>query len=289
MKISLLLFLALILGSVRPAGAQVSVSVSSEQKDFLPGESLVLKVSIVNQSGQTLSFGTDPGWLTFDVENTDGTPVRQLQPLPGTDPFDLYSSQQAVRRVDLAPYFDLHELGRYRISATLHIKSWGQDIPSKPFEVSVIPGGKVWEQTFGVPTVPGQAPEVRRYALNKANYLRYELRLYASISSGDGNRIYGVCNLGAMVGFGEPDAQIDGSGNLHVLWQTGAALFAYKKISPDGKVLKEELYDYVKARPRLSVDDQGMVEVVGGVRRLSPGESPEVRLPADLASPAGKP
>jgi hypothetical protein len=288
MKIPPFLFLAFVLALVRPAGAQISVTVSSEQKDFLPGEALVLKVGIVNQSGQTLNFGADQSWLTFEVENTDGTPVRQLQNVPGTEPFDLLSSQQAVRRVDLTPYYDLHSLGRYRITAVLHIKAWGQDIPSKPFEISIIPGGKVWEQSFGVPTTPGQAPEVRRYALNKANYLRYELRLYASISSDDGNQIYGVCNLGAMVGFGDPDARIDATGNLHVLWQTGASLFAYKKISPDGKVLQAELYDYVKARPRLGLDDQGGVLVLGGVRRLSPGENTDIKSPAELAVPRGK-
>jgi hypothetical protein len=267
------------------ADAQVDVEVTLEQNQFLSGEALPVAVKITNRSGQPLHLGTDANWLTFSVESVDGFVVIKNAEVPVTGEFDLASSQLAIKRADLAPYFVISKPGRYHIIATLRIKDWSVEVssPAKPFDV--IAGAKLWEQEFGVPAAANGAPEVRKYVLEQANYLRSQLRLYMQVSDATESRIYKVSALGQMVSFGQPEAQVDRFGNLHVLWQSGASAFAYTVVNPTGEIARQEIYDYFTTRPRLDVNDAGETVVVGGVRRMKPVELPVVKTPNEVAQP----
>ncbi len=268
------------------ADAQVDVEVTLEQDQFLSGESLPVAVKITNRSGQPLHLGADASWLTFNVESADGFVVIKNADVPVAGAFDLASSQLAIKRVDLAPYFVMSKPGRYHIIATLRIKDWSVEVSSPAKMFDVVAGAKLWEQEFGVPAATNGAPEVRKYVLEQANYLQSQLRLYMQVSDATESRIYKVSALGPMVSFGPPEAQVDRFGNLHVLWQSGASAFAYTVINPTGGIARQEIYDYFSARPRLAVNDAGETVVLGGVRRLKPVESPMVKAPNEVTLPA---
>ena len=287
MKFSWSIF-GLVLLTFFRASAQVSVNVTLEQEQFLPSESLPVAVHITNRSGQSLHLGADANWLTFDVESADGFIVIKNADAPVVGEFDLGSSDVATKRVDLAPYFTLTQSGRYRIIATVRIKDWNTEITSAPQSFDVIDGAKLWSQTFGVPVPAGesnQPPEVRKYTLEQANYLRSQLRLYAQVSNESDSRVFKVVALGKMVSFGRPEAQLDRLSNLHVLWQSGGAVFSYAIVSPGGAVLKQEIYDYINTHPRLGANDSGDIVVVGGVRRVKPEILPAVKSPDELPAP----
>src|SRR4029077_18563621 len=115
-KVAVLLVL---LGTVLfPAAAQVSVEVTLDQDQFLPGEPLIAAVRISNRAGQTLHLGDDDNWLTISIEQKGGTVVPKIGDIPVRGPFTVESSGRTTRRVDLAPYFALSEVGRYEITAT---------------------------------------------------------------------------------------------------------------------------------------------------------------------------
>jgi hypothetical protein len=273
------------------ASAQVSVEVTTEQDQFLPSEKVPVAVKIANQSGQPLHLGADPNWLTFDVESADGFIVVKNTEVPVVGEFELGSSQVATKHVDLKPYFNLTRPGRYRIIATLRIKGWNVEMPSPAKLFDVISGAKLWSQDFGVPGSSGTtngAPEVRKYTLEKANYLRTQLRLYVQVSDAAEARVFSVVPIGKAVSFSEPETQLDRYSTLHVLWQSGAATFTYAVVNPDGGIVKQEIYDYVTARPRLNMADDGSVVVVGGVRRVKPEEMPLIKAPDELP-PLAKP
>lgn len=265
--------------------AQVAVEVTMEQREFLPSESIPAAVRITNRSGQPLHLGEEPNWLTFNVESTDGFIVVKNGEVPVVQGFDLGSSQMATKHVELQPYFGLTRPGRYRVTATVRIKDWSEAMTSSAFEFYVITGAKIWAQDFGVPVPPGstnRTPEVRRYTLEKANYLRTQLRMYVQVSDPAEARVFKVVSIGQTVSFGDPDTQLDRHSDLHVLFQSGASIFTYAVINPDGDLLKQEIYDYVKTRPRLGMSDDGTVTVVGGVRRLTEQEMPMVKMPDQL-------
>jgi hypothetical protein len=187
--------------------------------------------------------------------------------------------------VDLAPYFVLSQAGHYRIVATLRIKQWNTEVASPPKGFDVINGAKLWSQDFGLPAPAGvtnQAPEVRRYSLIEANYLKSQLRLYVQVSDESEARVFKVSAVGRLVSFSQPEAKLDRLSNLHVLYQSGAQAFTYSVVNPNGDILRREMYDYANSRPRLTVNDNGDIAVVGGVRRVKPVEIPQVRLPNEV-------
>ena len=293
MKIALSI-LGLALVSLFNAPAQVvTVKLSLPQDQFLPGETLPVAVQVTNNSGQTLHLGADAGWLKFSVESKDDSFVvmKNADP-PVTGAFDLGSSEVATKRVDLVPYFVMTREGSYRVVATVHIPEWNKDVVSPPLEFDVIDGVQLWTQDFGLPVPAGvtnQAPVVRKYILEEANYLRNQLRLYVLVSDQSGARILKVSAIGPMVSFGRPEPQLDRASNLHVIYQSGAQSFIYSVVNPDGNITKQEIYDYLGTRPRLAVNDAGDIVEQGGVRRVKRGEMPVVKAPDELPpAPAPK-
>jgi hypothetical protein len=266
---------------VSRAAAQVEVTLSFDQEQFLPSETIPLAVKITNRSGQQLHLGADADWLTFGVEAVDGFVVLKNSEVPVTGAFDLETGQLAIKRVDLQPYFNLGKPGRYRVTATLHIKDWGQSLPSAPKNFDVITGAKIWEQDFGVATT-NAAPEARKYMLEQANYLKSQLRLYVQVSDPSESQVFKVTALGPMVSFAHPEAQVDRQSRLNVLWQTGAQGFSFVVVNPDGTTSPVDYYDNFPTRPKLAVTDDGDVVVVGGARRAKAAELPMVKSPDEL-------
>jgi hypothetical protein len=264
--------------------AQVTVQVTLNQDQFLPGESIAAAVRITNLSGQTLHLGAGPDWLTFSIESADGFIVVKNGDVPVVGEFDLESSKRAIKRVDLAPYFRLPKPGRYNIIATVSIKEWNRQIMSdaKPFDI--ITGSKLWEQVVGIPKKPGATdltPELRKYTLHQANYLRKQLMLYVQITDANG-KIYRVFPIGPMLSFGQPEPEVDKFSNLHVLYQDGPRSFNYTVVSPDGVVLVRQSYDYT-TRPKLKEDSDGNLKVVGGARRIRSSDVPPPKTDSDEA------
>ena len=263
-------FLALV-----PAMAQVSVEVLQEQTHFLPGEDINLAVRVINSSGQTLRFGDDPGWLTFTIESSEGVVVSQTGDVPVTGGFDLESSKMATKRANLAPFYSFPGPGRYLVRAIVKIKAWDREISSTPKAFTIIRGAKLWQQDFGVPkTATNGQPEIRKYTLQQATYLRGALRLYLRVTDSDDGKTFKVVPIGPMVSFGRPQPQIDQQSNLHLLYQNGPQTYGYTVHDPNGDLLKRQTYEIAETRPRLRADDQGRIIVVGGLRRESPTDVP---------------
>src|SRR5512136_392944 len=115
------LWLCLLAVALSPASAQVTVEVTQEQDQFLPGEEMMTAVRITNRSGQSLRLGGEEDWLTFMVQGEGAAIVPDKGPVPVVGEFTLDSSRVATKRVDLAPYFSLTHSGRYSVTATVRI------------------------------------------------------------------------------------------------------------------------------------------------------------------------
>jgi hypothetical protein len=287
MKLSLPIFgLMLMIGC--GALAQVTVELELEQRQFLPSETLPVAVRLTNRSGQPLRLGDDPKWLTFSVTADDNFVVTRTGDAPVEGEFVVGSSQVATKRVDLAPCFQLTRHGGYRVVARVQIKEWHAEFVSEPQSFDIIDGAKLWSITFGLPAPDGvtnSAPEVRRYTLEEANYLRSQLRMYVQVSDESERQIFKVRAIGPMVSFSQPEARLDPRNRLHVIYQSGARVFTYSVINPDCDIVWQENYDYLKTRPRLQVDDAGNISVLGGVRRLKPSDVPSVQSPGAKPAP----
>lgn len=269
------LFLFALLLSISHLSAQVTVSVLTDQDEFLQGEALPVKARIVNRSGQTLTLGRDNSWLKFSIEARDGYVVLQTGEVPVKQEFTLESSERATVSANLAPYFHLPKAGHYFIRATVVIPQWNQEITSDPRPFDVIEGSKLWEQEFGVPrgiNSTNTEPEMRRYALQEANYLN-NLMLYVQVTE-SGGKLNKVFPIGRLLSFSLPEPEVDKVSNLHVLYQSGPRTYSYTVINPDGDIIMRQTYD-VTTRPRLMRDDDGFFAVVGGVRHPNHNDIPQ--------------
>jgi hypothetical protein len=282
--------LAVLFASLAGALAQITVEVMPAQDQYLPDEELSVAVHITNLSGQSLNLGADNTWLKFSVESKDGFIISKLGDVPVQGAFTLDSSKVAIKRVDLAPCFSLTRSGHYLVTATLRIPGWDQEFISSPATFDIIDGASLWEQNFGVPAAAGASPaggepEVRKYTLQQANYLKH-LKLYLRVSDADNSRVFRVQPLGDMVSFSQPEPQVDRDSNLHVLWQTGARGFAYRVVNPAGDIIVRQTYDYTTTRPRLRENEEGRIMVSGGMRRYMHDDLPAGEIPVPPSPPA---
>jgi hypothetical protein len=214
---------ALLLALVCGVSAQVTVDVVMDQNQFVPNESIPVKVRVVNHSGQTLQFGSED-WLSFSVEARDGLEVLKSGEPPQAHDFDVKSSEVATTaQADLAPYFTVDKPGRYAVTATVHIKDWDRAVVSKPKFFEVVRGQVIWEQDIGLPqsATNHSAPEVRKYQLQQATMSR-AMKLYLRISDSGETRTFRVVPIGPLISFSDPQTRIDQSSQLHAVhtrWQ----------------------------------------------------------------------
>src|ERR1051326_5777043 len=106
------LWLCLLAGLISSAKGQVTVEVALDQEQFLPGEAIRVSVKISNRSGQKLTFGTEPDWLTFAIESRDGLVVPKIGETPVVGSFEVESAERATKHVDIAPYFAVRQPDR---------------------------------------------------------------------------------------------------------------------------------------------------------------------------------
>lgn len=271
---ALCLLLPLLAASVQ---AQVTVTLELQKSRFLPRESMLAKLKIVNFSGQTLVFGEDNHWLQFQIESETGeeiTPITDPPPVKGR--FTVESSIRATKEVDIAPHYALERAGRYTLTATVHIKQWGKQLTAKPVKFDITNGTVLWEQIFGLPLKkgdpPGQPRQVRRYVLQQAKHLK-AMSLYARVDDGLGGKVHRVLPVCPMVSFNKPKAQVGPQSNLHVLCQTGARKYNYSVIDPQGKIITRRHYLIAGNRPRLGFKD-GKIIVAGGFQLTRPDDLP---------------
>jgi len=268
---------ALLLTAAPVLRAQVSAEVVMDQDFFLNGEEVPVEVRITNRSGQTLHLGEDADWLTFTIESRNGYIVAKNGDVPVQKSFALASGKTAIRRVEISPYFTLNLIGRYQLNAHVRIKDWDTAVTAKPRSFEIINAAKIWSQDFGMPQPAGvtnHPPEVRRYTLEEANYLRGKLRLYLRLTDTSENKVFKVFPIGSMVSISDPEHLVDHSNRLHVLYQYGARSYLYTVITPDGDTVIRQTHEISSNRPRLQPDESGGYAVVGGARRISGSDLP---------------
>jgi len=271
-----ILFALVCLFATAVGRAQISVEVALDQETYLANEPLIAKVRISNASGQTIRMGMPADWLTFIISARDNLIVTQRGPVPVEGEFKSESSTTVIKRVNLEPYFNLGQSGRYSVVAVVRIPEWDQVFSSRPKDFNVTGGAKLWETSFGVPS-PGKtnvSPEVRRYVLQQAAHVK-DIRLYFRLTDEGGAQTYRVLTLGKMTSFSHPEPQLDRESNLHVLFQTSARGFNYSVITPDGELKTRQVYDYSDTRPILHAEENGNISVNGGIRRVTSNDIPK--------------
>ncbi|MCF7708522.1 MAG: hypothetical protein K9N52_06460 [Verrucomicrobia bacterium] len=253
------------------ADAQIEASLVVKEDQFLPYEKLLVGVRVVNFSGNTLHLGRTDDWVEFSVESGKGRVVPKLDKVPMKKEFELPSAKRATRWVDVSPYFEMREPGKYTISATVIIEELQKKLSCEPVDVYIFNGARLWSQKFGVPASrlsDETGPVFRQYSLIKSRNME-DSKLYFKLTDVSGDEVYCVTPVCPMVSFSKPTVRISTNADLHILCQTGAKYFAYVVFNPAGDIVERTIYEYYFSRPVLTTDKEGNVIVKGGVHRPS--------------------
>lgn len=272
----------------------VVVDIVSQQDEFLPNEQMSIGVRIANTSGRELHFGRDNDWLSIEVTSLEERKVDALKELPVAGEFTVESPMRLVKLFDIAPYFDMNRSGRYFITARVRIREggWSQEVSSGPTPIDIVTGLTVWEGTFGASgqAGPDGAPEVRKYALQKVNLFNSKMKLYLRLTSQDEFKVFRVVPIDYMTSFSKKEAKMDKYNNLHVLLQTHRAVardWNYSVFGDDGRLILRRTYNADQTQPNLKPDEEGLVRVVGGMRRISRSDYPVIEETSNLPEREG--
>jgi hypothetical protein len=274
----LLLGLLFSLCSARGQSAGVTVEVVPELDLYLPYQEIRLAIRITNLSGQKLTFGKTSDWLTFSVES-DKAKSRFIEkgPVPVDGEFSIDSGLVGTRRIVITPHLTFPELGRFLITAHVRIPEWGKEISSRPKGLQIASGTRLRDYEVGVPlgtNKTGSTPEFRKYSLVLATTMK-KSELFLRISDLPEQTVYHMLPIAPMLSISRPEAQIDQQSNIHILLQTGARVFNYTVINPQGEVLARQTHSYTRSRPSLKADIDGKIQVVGGAQLVSATDIPK--------------
>jgi hypothetical protein len=157
------------------------------------------------------------------------------------------------------------------VSARVKFAQLEKEFTTESGKFDIISGVKVWTAEVGV---PGRTPPVvRKFALQQAAFFK-ETRLYARVTEANESDIVRVVALGALPSAGRPEAAVDNSSQMHVLFQAGQKNFTYALITPDGDLLLRQTHEIGATRPRLRAEADGRIVVSGGARKISANDLP---------------
>ena len=252
-------------------------------------EPIPAQVDLVNSSGRNIVLRNDDKWLAFTIVRDK---VEMIPPtgLPFND-LDIYldATSSHAHRVNLTYAYEIREPGSYQVEANVNYK--GHAYNSAPLTIKIVPGAKVWEQKSNFVHPKTGEESVREYELIAHKEIQGN-RLLARVRDPKKGQIMCCVPLGNLLGWGEPSAQVDGNGTLHVLNQTGPRNFTYTKTSADGITEPSRHFVSMSSRPNLVLADQEIL-VVGGDEIGEDGKTlvfvkdPKHPLPAGVAVEGG--
>ncbi|MBI1842130.1 MAG: hypothetical protein HYR88_14935, partial [Verrucomicrobia bacterium] len=264
--------------------AQVQVDIQLDQHRFLRDERLPVNVRVTNRSGRPLKIGQTPDWLSFSVETKEGKVVSAIRDIEAGGQFQLDPADSVSKAIDITEGFDLSQPGTYRVSAAAKFGEIEFVGMSASVLFEIVRGTQLWEEVCGAPETNG-APRWVRYSLLHANHTR-PLQLYARIADEADAGWARVFSIGNTVSFATPEKIIDPVSRLHVLFQSSPRGFDYVRITPRGALEEKRVYEILgSSRPRLKMNEEGQVVVVGGVL-LSPTNSARAAVSAPTTTNA---
>ncbi|MEI6562041.1 MAG: hypothetical protein WCO68_08170 [Verrucomicrobiota bacterium] len=260
-----LLLLAVLLVCSQSLQAQIQVGLEIKRKFLMAYEPIVATVTVTNHAGRDITLADSPtqSWFGFQINRADGQLVPPLNPEYKLTPLTIPAGQTVNRSIILNSIYPVHELGLYRVRATIYFSAMEKYYQSQLVNLEISEGRTVWQQVVGVPEGVEGAGSTRKLSLLCFRQTEYTT-IYARIEDVDNGTVFATMPLGRVIAGLDPDAQVDLQNNLHVLQVSKAKTLLYSCIGLNGELLAQNTYYAAKNRPSLRRDAAGAVTVVGG-------------------------
>jgi hypothetical protein len=260
------LLFALLLGVLAlPATAQLQVELTFPRRLYVAFEPVIATVSIANFSGRELQLRDDGStqWFGFQIQTTDDRIIAPRDPNYRLDPLTLAPGERVKRTVNLVQLFGVTEFAQYRVRAAIHDASSNRFFYSQPKIFEVTEGRMIWEQTLGIPEGEPATGKQRKFTLMTFRQPKRNM-LYVRVTDPDEGMVYTTAPIGKLIFDNNPQYEVDGRNNLHVLQLVGPKTFLYSHIDLNGEFVERKTFVETKSRPRLGRAETGTVAVLGG-------------------------
>ena len=253
-----------------PAAAQIGIEVSLNRSIYMQYEPIYACVSLRNDSGRPLLFGSDPrfqGFVLFDIRDRDGRPIPQ-RPDAGISVTGLMMRPGEVKRmvIPIHKYYDLDRTGRYTVSAFVSHNMLQHEYQSQSVRFRIERGVDVWSRTVGVADVDKSKsdapPRSRTYTIRTMNENSYK---YYYLVVEDDRHVYGVMRVGRVIFSERFSAEVDMLSRIHLLMPISPKVFHYLSFSIEGENVNNSYWKTTNTIPMLYRDPaSGIVTRIGG-------------------------
>lgn len=259
----LLTLFCLLLGS--QTFAQVELRLQPVRKDFIVGENVALKLTIINQTDASIALKNTPGrpWLNFSV--TKRGEQAPVSPIANARFPELVLTPGSTRSFEfnLKSIYRLSTAGNYATTATIRMPDGHTTYSSNRALYTLTNGGKMRE--FNI-----QARGERIVLSLRLAVVNGKECIFGQAVSKETNQVLGACFLAEYLNFMQPRVLLDSAQNMHVLCQSSPDFFTYSIMNTHGKRSSAKLYKRVGGVVDLISTGKG-IRPVG----LTPYEAPK--------------
>jgi hypothetical protein len=271
------------------AVAQIQVDLKFTRLQYIAYEPVVANLTITNLAGRDVDLRDQNGqsWFGFEVTEGEGRSIAPISNIQ-TEPLNVAAGKRVTRKINLTPLFGVHDFGTYHVRAHIYFADLNKFYysPTKVFEVT--DARPIWQKTVGVPEEAGARGNARTYSL-MTNRFPDHTSLYVRVEDKDSGMVYSTFSLGQIIAFDQPQAELDQSNQLHILYCAEPRTWGYARVGLNGEVLSHASFSETKTRPRLVHSDEGVVKVAGGLMETPVTQAARATAPKLSARPPNAP
>lgn len=227
---SILWALLLTAGVCAQAFGQLEVRLEPQRRDYILGENVVLKITIINHTDSSVSLNSIPGrsWLNVQVKRRGSALPEPPQSTPRYPQITVRPGSAQAHNIELKPHYALSREGAYSVVATVRLPDMQTTYSSNTVVFNMISGGNM---RHFVVQARGQKLNM---ALKSLNIGGRDL-LFGQVMNMDTRHVLGACYMGQYLNFMEPRVLLDRAQNMHMLCQSTAEFFTYSVMDTFGK------------------------------------------------------
>ena len=266
-KIFFKMFLGTVILSVMaPLYGRLTVGLRFNRSKYMQYEHIYACVTIRNDSGKPLLFGSRPelqGFVLFDVrDKNDRLVFRRKGEEISVQGLFLAPGEIKNMVIPLHKYYDLGKEGTYYVHAYVSHNKLGREFRSSSQMLRISSGAAIWKRTVGIPNGEGGANIERTYSICKVEGDRVK---YYYLRVEDDGKVYAVTRLGVVQSHMDIQVQVDMLSRLHLLVPVAPKVFHYMSFNSDGTLLENSYWKVFGTVPMLYRNPKtGNVTRLGG-------------------------
>lgn len=255
----LLAFAILLLASQTLSFGQLNVDLEIGRRQFISHEAVPISVQLTNRAGRELLLHGDGrrSWLNIQVVDSRGNLVPPFQPL-NFQAAKIPVGRSVAKQINLNALFPIQNHNKYTVYTIVSLPT-GETFQSGRKSFDITKGRTIYDQRVGLGS---QSRDYRliTFSHGRTSFLYFQAELVAE------RRVVYTYPLGEFLQSKDPEATVDKSGQLNVLYLGAPNRYVHVVIDSRGKVAKRKLYQRGPVRtPRLVAFADGQVEVAGGI------------------------